>query len=391
MPLVAPNCAKSLKWSKTEVGTILSSFFWGYCLTQILGGFLSDRFGAERVLLTAGLIWGLLTFWFQTILSMDMSYVVFSRVLLGAAQGVHFPALASISSRNLNTKDRSFFFSATTAGGAFGTLLTGTLGSYMNETFGWESVFYSIGFIALLWVALLKYYAMMLTSQKTTIVGMSTNTNLSNSNVTSGENNHVPWLTYLTSPALWACIFCHFCQNNCFFILLSWLPTYFHDNFPEAKSWIFNVVPWLLMVPGIGLASLVSNYFHHKGYSTGATRKICEAICMVTEALCLISIGLVGDKSFSLALLLMTLCLFFAGFHNSAVIVNPQDLAPKHSGSVFGIMNAGGAIPGFVGVYLAGYILELSGSWSAVFNVTAVINICGIIVFSIFGSGNPIV
>lgn len=73
----------------------------------------------------------------------------------------------------------------------------------MNETFGWESVFYSIGFIALLWVALLKYYAMMLTSQKTTIVGMSTNTNLSNSNVTSGENNHVPWLTYLTSPALW--------------------------------------------------------------------------------------------------------------------------------------------------------------------------------------------
>ena len=88
-----------------------------------------------------------------------------------------------------------------------------------------------------------------------------------------------------------ACIFCHFCQNNCFFILLSWLPTYFHDNFPEAKSWIFNVVPWLLMVPGIGLASLVSNYFHHKGYSTGATRKISEAICMVTEALCLISIG----------------------------------------------------------------------------------------------------
>ena len=181
------------------------------------------------------------------------------------------------------------FIRSCISGGAFGTLLTGTLGSYMNETFGWESVFYSIGFIALLWVAVLKYYAMKLTSQKTTIVGMSTKTNLSNYNV---NHNHVPWLTYLTSPALWACIFCHFCQNNCFFILLSWLPTYFHDNFPEAKSWIFNVVPWLLMVPGIGLASLVSNYFHHKGYSTGATRKICEAICMGTEALCLISIGM---------------------------------------------------------------------------------------------------
>ena len=43
MPLVAPSCEKMLKWSKTEVGTILSSFFWGYALTQILGGYLSDR------------------------------------------------------------------------------------------------------------------------------------------------------------------------------------------------------------------------------------------------------------------------------------------------------------------------------------------------------------
>ena len=43
MPLVAPAIAKNLEWSKTEVGTVLSSFFWGYTLTQILGGYLSDR------------------------------------------------------------------------------------------------------------------------------------------------------------------------------------------------------------------------------------------------------------------------------------------------------------------------------------------------------------
>lgn len=34
------------------------------------------------------------------------------------------------------------------------------------------------------------------------------------------------------------------------------------------------------------------------------------------------------------------------GFHNNAVIVNPQDIAPAHSGSVFGLMNTFGAIPG---------------------------------------------
>jgi ACS family sodium-dependent inorganic phosphate cotransporter-like MFS transporter 9 len=56
-----PAASLDLHWSKTEVGTVLSSFFWGYALTQILGGYLSDRFGAERVLLAAGLGWGLVT------------------------------------------------------------------------------------------------------------------------------------------------------------------------------------------------------------------------------------------------------------------------------------------------------------------------------------------
>lgn len=48
-------------------------------------------------------------------------------------------------------------------------------------------------------------------------------------------------------------------------------------------------------------------------------------------------------------------------------------------------------ISGFIGVYIAGYILELTGSWSAVFNVTALINFIGLIIFILFGSGNPIV
>ena len=87
---MAPAASLDLKWSKTEVGTVLSSFFWGYTLTQILGGYLSDRFGSERVLFGAGLGWGLLTFWFHQIVyfSSDhdtaLRHIVISRVLLGA-------------------------------------------------------------------------------------------------------------------------------------------------------------------------------------------------------------------------------------------------------------------------------------------------------------------
>ena len=78
--------------------------------------------------------------------------------------------------------------------------------------------------------------------------------------------------------------------------------------------------------------------------------------------------------------------MFAKSFHNFGTPVNALDIAPKHSGSVFGIINAIAStsglatftynrhnkalkktvdvnlfsnVSGFVGVYLAGYILEL--------------------------------
>lgn len=63
-----------------------------------------------------------LQFWFHQLVYLFSDHtsafrvILLSRVFLGACQGVHFPAMASISSRNLSTKDRAFFFSFTTAG-----------------------------------------------------------------------------------------------------------------------------------------------------------------------------------------------------------------------------------------------------------------------------------
>lgn len=68
-----------------------------------------------------------------------------------------------------------------------------------------------------------------------------------------------------------------------------------------------------------------------------------------------------------------------------------QDIAPKHTGSIFGILNSAGAVPGFVSVYFAGFILETTKSWPAVFGSCALINVAGCLVFLVFGRGEPIV
>ena len=53
----AAGFAKDFNLSKTEIGFVFSAFAYPYLIFQIIGGWVSDRFGAKRTLIACGLIW----------------------------------------------------------------------------------------------------------------------------------------------------------------------------------------------------------------------------------------------------------------------------------------------------------------------------------------------
>lgn len=117
-----------------------------------MGGYFSDKIGGQRVIFLAAIGWSQITFWMPNILLMapkswtySIPFIVIIRILNGACQGVHFPSMISITSQNLCSTERSSFFSLLTSGSAVGTLLTGILGSFILDYFGWPSVFRIIG------------------------------------------------------------------------------------------------------------------------------------------------------------------------------------------------------------------------------------------------------
>ena len=56
-----------------------------------------------------------------------------------------------------------------------------------------------------------------------------------------------------------------------------------------------------------------------------------------------------------------------------------------------GITNTAGTIPGIVGVFVTGWLIDLTGSFSAPFALAAAINLFGAIVWLAFGSGRRVV
>ncbi|XP_065353869.1 voltage-gated purine nucleotide uniporter SLC17A9-like [Cloeon dipterum] len=392
VPLVMPAMAAEQKWSKTESGVVLASFFWGYTLTQFISGYMSDRYGGERVILIAALMWSLATLAIPPIVrcySHPLSWSLIAlRVVHGASQGFHFPSLSSLSSKRLSEHDRGPFFSIATCGSAFGAILAGTAGSFLLTYFGWPEVFRLIGLCGIAWVIYLRYTIKASLNQRSFTLLPQPKAILKEE-LRSAELPIDEWHIIIASPAFWAAAVAHFCQNNCFYIMFSWSPMYFHERFPAAKDWVFNIVPWIFLVPATFLGRELSDKLLLRGFTTTETRKIVEGVCLSLQALGLLILPFM--TSFWLAVACSTCIIASSGFHNNAVMVNPQDLAPNLAGSVFGIMNTIGALPGFVGVYFAGYILDVSNSWEHVFVITALINIAGCIFYTIYGSGERVV
>src|SRR6202048_5071601 len=85
----AAGFGKEFGLSHTEVGLVFSAFAYPYLIFQIIGGWVSDRFGAKRTLIFCGAIWGVGTLLTGTVSS--LAAVVFLRVLLGLGAGAKLP------------------------------------------------------------------------------------------------------------------------------------------------------------------------------------------------------------------------------------------------------------------------------------------------------------
>ncbi|XP_038606312.1 solute carrier family 17 member 9 isoform X1 [Tachyglossus aculeatus] len=384
MPICALSMNEDFGWNKKQSGIVLSSFFWGYCLTQIIGGHLGDRIGGEKVILLSASAWGLITALTPLLSHLSNAHLVLmtlSRILMGLLQGVYFPALTSLLSLKVRESERSFTYSTVGAGSQFGTLVIGGAGSLLLDWYGWQSVFYFSGLLTLLWVYYMCRY--LLNEQELTLsLGVLAK------GFPMSKQIKIPWKQLFKRAPVWAVIFAQLSSASSFFILLSWLPTFFQETFPDSKGWVFNVVPWLTAIPASLFSGFLSDHLISQGYRTITVRKVMQVMGLGVSSVFALCLG--HTSSFCKSVIFASASIGLQTFNHSGISVNIQDLAPSCAGFLFGVANTAGALAGVVGVYLGGYLIETTGSWTSVFNLVAIVSNLGLCTFLIFGEAQRV-
>lgn len=107
--------------SDTQIGWMLSAFFWTYALGQVPAGWLTDRFGSRIMLTTYVVLWSLFTG--LTGLAVGFSMLMALRFGFGFAQAGAYPTGASIVSKWVPFEWRGTASSIVSTGGRVGGFL----------------------------------------------------------------------------------------------------------------------------------------------------------------------------------------------------------------------------------------------------------------------------
>ena len=205
------------------------------------------------------------------------------------------------------------------------------------------------------------------------------------------ENADTPKLAeFLKCGAVWAIIVAHFCNNWSLYVLLSWLPTFVNKGLGVD----YASVGWVTMIPHIAsfiflnIAGNVADWLIKSGIDVGRVRKIMQTIGFGGIATALAIVGEV--ESAWMAIAIMTVGNALGAFVVGGFVVNHMDIAPRHAGTLMGITNTAGTIPGIIGVTVSGYILEITGSWALVFQVASGVTLVGLVAFLLFSRGRKI-
>lgn len=366
------DISKELQLTESLTGIVLSSFFAGYALMQIPGGWLADRFGYRKVLISTILVWSIFTV--LTGAAWSFLSIIVIRFLFGVGEGSYFPAASKGIANWFPVDERSKAMSIMLTSGSIMGVVAPIVGTYLMLALGWRDIFYIVGALGIV-VALSFFF---LVKEKNTPA----------TEQVKAQTSKAPLRDVLKTPMIWKLFIAYFSIYAVNWGLTSWMPTYLSKvkGLELTAVGIYSAIP-----PFIGIfAMLCSGYVLDK-MPQGRDKLVAGIFAIIA------GIGLLFMAN-APSMLIFTVCqsvvTVMLSFNIILITSVPLKILPEAVvGTANGFINTGAQFAGVLTPMLIGFLVEaFGGSYSAAFTMLIGFTIvCAVSLFMIRPNKNTVV
>ncbi|XP_064436727.1 vesicular glutamate transporter 1 isoform X1 [Mirounga angustirostris] len=402
-------------WDPETVGLIHGSFFWGYIVTQIPGGFICQKFAANRVFGFAIVATSTLNMLIPSAARVHYGCVIFVRILQGLVEGVTYPACHGIWSKWAPPLERSRLATTAFCGSYAGAVVAMPLAGVLVQYSGWSSVFYVYGSFGIFWYLfwlLVSYESPALhpsiSEEERKYIEDAIGESAKLMNPVTKFNT--PWRRFFTSMPVYAIIVANFCRSWTFYLLLISQPAYFEEVFGFEISKVGprkerqGAQRGEMEQPGLdpkrsergtGRSQRYMKRVEMPGQPSLSPRSVRSPV----------QVGLVSALPHLVMTIIVPIGGQIADFLRSRRImsttnvrklmncggfnVNHLDIAPRYASILMGISNGVGTLSGMVCPIIVGAMTKhkTREEWQYVFLIASLVHYGGVIFYGVFASG----
>lgn len=356
----AGNIKADLHLTNTELGLTFSAFAVVYAVLMIAGGWIGDRFGARRTLTVAGLLWAGGTI--CTGFAQGLASLFAARLVVGLGESAATPGASRALLPWTPTGNRGFAQGLMHAFGRLGNAITPPLVAAIILAFSWKMAFFVLGTLSLIWVVVWAWYYR---DDPRRHASISPEELARLPVVRSGARAATPmrWLPLLRTMLPVTLV--SFCHGWTLWYFLNWMPLFFANNegLDLKHSALFSSGVFLGGTFGTLLGGAISDWHYRRTGNLRAARRTVTIFGLVSPIPFLAVLFFTHDLM--ITALCLTVVMFLSELVTAPLWAIAMDLAPHHSGTAGAIMNTGLAVAAAISPIIVGWLLDVTGSWSA--------------------------
>ena len=364
----APLMMGELGLDATQIGILISAFFWAYTPGLVLAGWLADRFNAYMTLAVGLAIWSLATL--LTGLAGSIAVLLALRVLLGVGEAAAFPCSSTIIARHVPAHRLGGANALTLVGLSMGPAVGIFFGGHLMAELGWRGVFLLFGAVSLLWLV------------PWLVATRSLSATPPSAEAAAGPS----FRAILARRELWGASLGHFAINFGFYFVVSWMPLYLVQAQGYTVPEMANLGGAIYLVYAVAAyaSGWLSDRWIEAGASVNRARKTFFMATLLLSAAGLLACAVLPPAGAIASLFVIAVGLGAVGPH---IFASAQTLAgPQGAGKWVGVQNAFGNLSGIFGPIATGIIVDRTGGFEGAFVLAAAVTLTGVVGYGLIVS-----